>query len=123
MKIPYWAIHDQLRGLTFRVDMKRIHSFGHGFHRKWSEQRINHLWPVPYAMQQKGACTESELFVPVLDDAILMMRTYTAEGDLLTFVIDILVKALVAESTIISMVMPSGTTSVLEELLIGSLGQ
>jgi hypothetical protein len=58
--------------------MKSIHSLSHGFHRKWPEQRINHLWPVPHAVQQKGARTESQLFIPVLDDAILMMCTYTA---------------------------------------------
>jgi len=78
--------------------MKRIHLFGHPFHCKWPEQRINHLWPVPYAMQQKGACTESELFVPVLDDAILMISTYTTKGDLLTFVIDVLVESFVSET-------------------------
>ena len=59
-------------------------------------------------MQQKSARTDSELFVPVLDDAILMMHTYTAEGDLLTFVIDILVESFVTKPTIVSMVMPSG---------------
>ena len=91
--------------------MKIIQSFGHRFHRKWPEQRINHLWPVPYAMQQKGACTESELFVPVLDDAILMMRTYTTEGDLLTFVIDILVKSFVCEMAVVSMVVLHGSSS------------
>jgi hypothetical protein len=67
--------------------MKGIRSFSHGFYRKWPEQRINHLWPVPHVLQQKGVCTESQLFVSVLDDSIPMMRTYTAEGDLLIFVI------------------------------------
>jgi hypothetical protein len=42
---------------------------------------------VPHVLQQKGVCTESQLFVSVLDDSIPMMRTYTAEGDLLIFVI------------------------------------
>ena len=103
--------------------MKRIHSFGHRFHCKWPEQRINHLWPVPHAMHQKCARTESELFVPVLDDAILMMRTYTTEGDLLTFVIDILVESFVTKPTIVSMVMPSSTASLFQYLLVSSLGE
>jgi hypothetical protein len=63
---------------------------------------------VKSAVQQKGTSTESQLFVSVLNDAILMMRTYTAEGDLLTFVIDILVESFVTKPTIVSMVMPSG---------------
>jgi hypothetical protein len=103
--------------------MKRIHLFGHRFHRKWLEQRINHLWPVPHAVQQKGARTKSELFVPVLDDAILMMRTYTAEGDLMTFVINILVESFVSETTVISMVMQSGSSCLLQYLLVSSLGK
>ncbi len=121
--LEIYAIHDQLRGLTLQVDMKRIHLFGHGFHYKWPEQRINHLWPVPHAVQQKGARTKSQLFVSVLNDAILMMRTYTAEGDLLTFVIDILVKSFVCKTTIVSVVMSSGLSSLLQYLFIRSLSE
>jgi hypothetical protein len=62
---------------------------------------------------QKGAHTESELFVPILNDAILMMRPYIAEGDLLTFVIDILVGSFISETTVISMVMPVGVYTVM----------
>ena len=51
---------------------------------------------------------KSQLYFSVLDDAILMMRTYTAEGDLLTFVIDILVESFVCKTTIVGVVMPSG---------------
>jgi hypothetical protein len=57
---------------------------------------------VPHAVQQKGARTKSQLFIPVLDDAILMMRTHTTEGDLLTFVVKILVKSFVCETTVVS---------------------
>ena len=85
--------------------------------------RINHLWPVPHAVHQKCARTKSELFVPVLDDAILMMHTYTVEGDLLTFVIDILVESFVSETTVISMVMQSGSSCLLQNLLVGSLDE
>ncbi len=76
-----------------------------------------------HAVHQKGARTESELFVPVLDDAILMMRTYTTEGDLLTFVIDILVKSFLSETAVISMVMQSGSSCLLQYLLVSSLGE
>jgi hypothetical protein len=78
---------------------------------------------VPHAVQQKGASTKSQLFVSVLDDAILMMRTYTTEGDLLTFVIDILVESFVTKPTIVSMVMPSSTASLFQYLLVSSLGE
>ena len=78
---------------------------------------------MPHAVQQKGARTKSELFVPVLDDAILMMRTYTTEGDLLTFVINILVESFVTKPTIVSMVMPSGMASLFQYLPISSLGE
>jgi hypothetical protein len=74
-------------------------------------------------VQQKGASTKSQLFVSVLDDAILMMRTYTTEGDLLTFVIDILVESFVTKPTIVSMVMPSSTASLFQYLLVSSLGE
>jgi len=78
---------------------------------------------VPHALQQKGARTKSRLFISVLNDAILMMCTYTAEGDLLTFVIDILVKTLITKPTIISMIMPSGASSLLQNFFISSLGK
>ena len=103
--------------------MKSIHLFSHGFHRKWPEQRINHLWPVPHAVQQKGARTESQLFIPVLNDAILMMRTHTTEGDLLTFVINILVKSFVCETTLVSMVVLRGSSSLPQYFFISSLGK
>ena len=68
---------------------------------------------MPHAVQQKGVCTVSQLLVSVLNDAVLMMRTYTAKGDLLTFVVNILVEPFVSKRTIVSMVMPCGTSSLL----------
>ena len=103
--------------------MKSIHSFSHGSHCKWPEQRINHLWPVPHAVQQKGARTESQLFIPVLNDAILMMRTHTTEGDLLTFFINILVKSFVCETTVVSMVVLRGSSSLPQYFFISLLGK
>jgi hypothetical protein len=77
---------------------------------------------VPHAVQKKSTCSKSQLLVPIFDDAVMVMRTDTTKSDLLTFVIDILVKSLVAEPTIISMVMLGCTTSLMEKFLIGSLG-
>jgi hypothetical protein len=56
-------------------------------------------------MEEKCASTKSKLVVPVLDYSILMMRAYSTKSNLLPFIGDVLMKALIREPAIIGMIM------------------
>jgi hypothetical protein len=87
------------------MDMLSIHSFCHGFHHKWPEHGINHLRPEVHAMKEKRTCPKGELLIPVLNNSILMMRTNSTECNRLSLIGDVLVKTLIRETAIISMIM------------------
>jgi hypothetical protein len=68
---------------------------------------------MPHAMEKKGSRAKSELFIAILNDPILVVRSNSTEGELLTFVIDVLVETLVAKTAVIHMIMFRGAVSLL----------
>ena len=68
---------------------------------------------MPHAMEKKSAHAKGELLIAILNDFILVVGPNSTEGDLLTFVIDILVETLVTKPAVICMIMFCGAASLL----------
>ena len=64
-------------------------------------------------MEKKSMRTKGELLIANLNDPIPVVRPNSPEGDLLTFVIDILVETLVATPAVIRVIMFRGAASLL----------
>lgn len=99
------AVHQGLLSGFIYVDMQRVHALRHRFHCKRPEHGVDHLRPVTHPVKKEGTCTESQLFVMVLNYAVLTMGTYPTEGNCLPLIGYILVETFVAEPTIVSMKM------------------
>ena len=68
---------------------------------------------MPHAMEKKGTHAKGELLIVILNDPILVVRSNSTEGELLTFVIDVLVETLVAKTAVVRMIMFRGAASLL----------
>ena len=57
--------------------------------------------------------TKGELLIAILNDPILVVHSNSTEGELLTFVVNVLVETLVATPAVIRVIMFRGAASLL----------
>ena len=78
---------------------------------------------MTHPMEKESTGTKSQLFISILNNAVLMMGTHATEGNCLPFFVDVFVKSFVAESTIVRVIMLCYPSHLLQQLLICSFGK